>query len=254
MLHSPFPDTIYDKEEPSPSVLADRLHSFLLMDSHISLRTPARGERTEGRLLQPPEPVLPDSDRDPAPDLLHHERHLPRRHGTETGGPHLPHSRVFLFLQRLHLPHALRIHGNHDDAKGNVLRAVQPGQVVLPRRPDAYRRIEPYPHEPRDPGFRHPLCPLDLPERIQAGQEMDQEGHRILFRHSQDTPVSRILRLRMAPHPLGERMLPAPRLRTGKAVPGVFRYHQEYAALRQRIPLGVIRGDAFCIRNQIKQS
>ena len=117
-----------------------------------------------------------------------------------------------------------------------------------------YGQTEPYPDEPRDPGFRHPLCPLDLPERVQAGQEMDQEGHRILFRHSQDTPVSRILRLRMAPHPLGERMLPAPRLRTGKAVPGVFRYHQEYAALRQRIPLGVIRGDAFCIRNQIKQS
>lgn len=244
MLHSPFPDTIYDKEEPSPSVLADRLHSFLLMDSHISLRTPARGERTEGRLLQPPEPVLPDSDRDPAPDLLHHERHLPRRHGTETGGPHLPHSRVFLFLQRLHLPHALRIHGNHDDAKEMFFALYSPGKwfshVVLTHIGGLNLILMNL-----DPGFRHPLCPLDLPERVQAGQEMDQEGHRILFRHSQDTPVSRILRLRMAPHPLGERMLPAPRLRTGKAVPGVFRYHQEYAALRQRIPLGVIRGDAF---------
>lgn len=150
MLHSPFPDTIHDKEEPSPSVLADRLHSFLLMDTHISLRTPACGERAEGRLLQPPEPVLPDGNRDPAPDFLHHERHLPRRHGTETGGSHLPLSRVFLFLQRLHFPNSLRIHGNHDDAKGNVLRAVQPGQVVLPRRPDAHRGNEPHPDEPRD--------------------------------------------------------------------------------------------------------
>ena len=212
------PDRARHEAQPSASLLADRIHSLLLMDPDLPLRADARGERHDGRLLQPPLALLSDRDGDPAAPLLRDECDQPRLCRQTARDADLSRPRLLLHLQCLHLPHALRIHGDHDDIERNVFRSDEYQSLVRTHRAVAHlaHAAPLLPHA--GARLRGALRKMDLPQRLLSLSEVDPEEQKVLLRHSPYAAISRFLRLPVALPALGERMLPPSRLRNRQAV------------------------------------